>query len=42
MKNNFHPNVPSLKSKKIIENFFKKKKLNLLIELSKKTKPTVN
>ena len=42
MKPTYHSKIPSLKSKKFIENFFINKNLKFLVELSKKKKPSVN
>tara|TARA_B100000768_G_C11202112_1_gene342222 strand:- start:65 stop:871 length:807 start_codon:yes stop_codon:yes gene_type:complete len=38
----YHVKIPSLRSKKFIENFFINKNLKLLVQLSKKQKPNVN
>ena len=42
MKFIYQIKLPSLKSKKFIENFFIKKNLKILVELSKRQKPNVN
>ena len=42
MKSTYRSKIPSLKNDKFIENFFINKNLKLLVELSKKTKPSVN
>ena len=42
MKNLYNYKKPIFKNKKFLENFFNKKGLKLLVELSKKKRPTVN
>ena len=42
MKFTYRSKIPSLKNQKFIENFFINKNLKLLVELSKKKKPSVN
>ena len=42
MKSNYKLRKISIKSEKFIENFFIKKNLKLLVDLSKKKKPSVN
>ena len=42
MKLSYRPKIPTTKNKKFIEKFFIKKGLKLLVELSKKAKPSVN